>query len=183
MTARTWLVPLGALVAVMAASVFFYVERPPDASHATALHEEGIGPLKLGRVYGDAVEHAARLAPDSAWSGVGCGGLDEVRFGGWISGLPASVMGMASDSRLVEIEASLDSPLQAADESACLALRDRFARGFVARFGMLDEGIIVRKPVSREHHAGTGPVVVVARWFPTGRSCYVSAHYRLGEVR
>lgn len=182
MTTRASLVPLGALAAALAASVF-YVDRHPGASDALALHGEGIGPLTLGRDYVDAVEQAIRLAPDTAWAGLGCGGLDEVRVGGRISGFPASVMAMADGNRLVEIEASLDSPLQAEDESACLALRDRFATGFVAQFGPLDESIVIPKPVSREHHAGTGPVVVVARWFPTGRSCYVSARYGSGPAQ
>jgi hypothetical protein len=61
-----------------------------------------------------------------------------------------------------------------------VALRDEFAAPFEAQFGAVDKRWEERKPVSREHLALTGPVVLVARWFPTGSSCYVSAHYGYG---
>ncbi|NGX16503.1 hypothetical protein [Wenzhouxiangella sp. XN24] len=142
-----------------------------------AINADGIGPLALGADYATAVAAAQRAAPDSAFAGPGCGGLDEVRFSGVLGTLPVSAMGMAEDERLVEIELGLDAPLQAEDQAACLALRDRFAETFVARFGSATEHWEIRKPVSREFMARTGPVVLVARWFSTGRSCYVSAVY------
>lgn len=176
MTRRRQQVLIGALVAVLAAGALLGRSLQSDAG-AMAIRDDGIGPLMLGGDYAAAVAAAQRLAPRSALAGLGCGGLDEVRFSGTLDELPVSAMGMATDDRLVEIELGLDAPLQAADQEACLALRDRFAASFVARFGVTTEQWEIRKPVSREFMARTGPVVLVARWFPTGRSCYVSAVY------
>ena len=141
---------------------------------------EGIGPLQLGRDYAAAVTAARNAAPDTAFAGLGCNGLDEVRYSGMLGQLPVSAMGMADQGRLVEIEVTLDAPVQAPTEAACVALRDEFARPFIDRFGPISQAWEERKPLSREHLASTGPVLLVARWFSTGNSCYVSAHYGYG---
>jgi len=181
MIGRRHVVFVGALVAVAAGAL---LERSftSDAG-PMAVHGEGIGPLVLGGDYATSVAAAQRAAPDSAFAGPGCGGLDEVRFSGLLGALPVSAMGMAVDDRLVEIELGLDAPLQAADQAACLALRDRFAATFVEYFGEVTQHWEIRKPVSREFMARTGPVVLVARWFSTGRSCYVSAVYGAAPER
>jgi hypothetical protein len=176
MTLRTWSVLLGTLVALLAASVFLW-QRPVPDTRLMALHTDGIGPLRLGRDYPEAVEAVRRTAAENMLAGPGCGELDEVRYSDRLGEFPVSVMAMADDGVLVEIELGLDSPLQADDEAACVALRDRFGEAFAARFGPFEEHQEIRKPVSREHVARSGPVVLVARWFDTGRSCYISAHY------
>ena len=167
------------LVALLAASVFS-LARTPDAPGPLAISAQGIGPLQLGRPYDEAAGLALRVAPDNALAGLGCGGLDEVRYSGELEGRPVSAMAMADQGKLIEIELSLDAPLQADSEAACVALRDEFATPFVARFGPVEKRWEERKPVSREHLVATGPVVLVARWFPTGGSCYISAHYGYG---
>ena len=181
MTLRTALVLTGTLAAVLAASVFF-VARSPERDDPMMLHTDGIGPLRLGRDYQESAAAAARIAPDTAFAGLGCGGLDEIRYSGHLADLPVTVMAMAADGLLVEIESSVDAPLQTADEAACLALRDQFATVFVARSGTPAATWTVAKPVSREHMLRSGPVVIVARWFRTGGSCYVSAHYGVNET-
>jgi hypothetical protein len=178
MTPRTALVLAGTLVALLAASVFFVAQRPP-AEDPLALHADGIGPLRLGRDYREAAALAQRQNPDTAFVGSGCGGLDEIRYSGRLGDLPVGIMAMADQGVLIEVEAAIEAPLQAESEAACLAMRDRLAAIFIPRFGPLERTWTVRKPVSREHMATTGPVVLVARWFPTGGSCYVSAHYGL----
>lgn len=140
----------------------------------------GIGPLLIGRPYQEAADLALRIAPDNALAGLGCGGLDEVRYSSRLDGRPVSAMAMADQGRLIEIELTLDAPLQASNETACVALRDAFAVPFVARFGPIEKRWKQRKPVSHEHLVATGPVVLVARWFSSGKSCYVSAHYGYG---
>lgn len=165
-----------ALAVVLAASAFGGACARPEPS-AVALGEHGIGPLLLDRSYDDAVAAARRLAPDSLLAGPGCGGLDEIRYSGHMAEFPVSLMAMARNDRLVEVELGLDAPLTAANEAACLGLRDRFAAPFVDRFGAASGHWTIDKPVSREHLLGVGPVVVVARWFVTGNSCYVSARY------
>lgn len=182
MTLRTWSVLLGTLVAVLAASVLLWQHPAPD-ERAIALHTDGIGPLRLGHHYPAAIEAVRRVAADTLLAGPGCGDLDEVRYSGQLGELPVSVMAMADDGVLIEIELGLDSPLQADDEAACVALRDRVGEAFVARFGPFQARREVRKPVSREHIAQSGPVVLVARWFDTGRSCYISAHYGYRDDR
>jgi hypothetical protein len=176
MTLRTARVPAVTLAAIVAASVFVGACARPDAD-PLALHDDGIGPLVLGRYYDDAVAAAGRVAPDSMLAGPGCGELDEVRYSGRMGEFPVSLMAMADDGVLVEVELGLDAPLTAPDEAACIAMRNRFAEPFVARFGQPTAHWELDKPVSREHRMRTGPVVVVARWFPTGQSCYVSVHY------
>lgn len=176
MTRGAGRVHAGTLVAVVAASVFAGAcARPGEGPFA--IHDDGIGPLLIGRDYDDAVNAARAAAPESVLAGPGCGGLDEVRYQGRVGEFPVSLMAMAEDAVLVEIELGLDNPLTAPDETECTALRDRFAAPFVARFGQPSRHWEIDKPVSREHLLGAGPVVVVARWFPTGRSCYISAHY------
>jgi len=182
MIPRQYALLAGALVALAAAGALFERSLEPDAE-PMAIRGDGIGPLVLGGDYATAVAAAQRVAPQSTFAGLGCGGLDEVRFSGVLGELPVSAMGMADDDRLVEIELGLDAPLQAADQAACLALRDRFAEAFIERFGSATEHWEVRKPVSREFMARTGPVVLVARWFSTGRSCYVSAVYGAAPER
>lgn len=179
MTLRAFQVPAAALAAIMAAGVFIGACARPDAG-PLALRDDGIGPLTLARGYDDAVEAVRRIAPDSMLAGPGCGELDEVRYAGRMGEFPVSLMAMADGGALVEIELGLDAPLTASDEAACLALRNHFAEPFVARFGPPSAHWEVDKPVSREHLLRTGPVVVVARWFATGRSCYISAHYGFG---
>jgi len=170
-------VPLRTLVAVVAASVF-HIGCLPGVGDPLELKSDGIGPLQLGRDYEETAKAALRAVPETAFAGLGCNGLDEVRYSGEFAGFPVSAMGMADRGVIIEVELSVDSPIQATDETACLALRERFARPFIERFGPLTERWEERKPVSREHMARTGPVVLVARWFPTGGSCYVSALYR-----
>lgn len=167
------------LAALLAASVFS-MARTPDRADPLSISADGIGPLVLGRAYADAAAAARGVAPDSAIAGIGCGGLDEVRYSGTLDGHPVSAMAMADRGSLIEIELGLDTPTRADSEAACVALRDEFSAPFVARFGALGAHREERKPVSREHIARTGPVVLVARWFPTGGSCYVTAHYGHG---
>ncbi|MFU8895373.1 MAG: hypothetical protein ACNA8J_03205 [Gammaproteobacteria bacterium] len=176
MTLRTLLVLTGTLAAVLAASVFF-MARSHGRVDPMLLHTDGVGLLRLGQDYQESATAAARLAPDTAFAGLGCGGLDEIRYSGHLAQLPVTVMAMAEDGHLIEIEASVDAPLQTVDEAACLALRDQFAAVFLARFGTPSATWTVAKPVSREHMLRSGPVVIVARWFRTGGSCYISAHY------
>lgn len=169
------------LVAVLAAGVFLFGCSPRQEDPLRLLGD-GIGPLQLGRDYEETADAARRQAPGSAFAGLGCGGLDEVRYSGELGGFPVSAMAMAEDGVIVEIEVTLDAPTQTRDEAACVQLRDRFAEPFLDRFGPVAERWELRKPVSREHLARTGPVVVVARWFRTGGSCYVSAHYGYGTA-
>lgn len=176
MTQGTRRVRAGALAAVVAASVFAGACPRTDDAPFT-IRDDGIGPLVIGRDYDDAVEAARVVAPESILAGPGCGGLDEVRYQGRMGEFPVSLMAMAESTVLGEVELGLDSPLTAQDEAACIVLRNRFAAPFVARFGQPSAHWDIDKPVSREHLLRTGPVVVAARWFPTGRSCYISAHY------
>jgi len=176
MTLRTWLGCSGALVALLATGALFSAQGGPGVE-PLALEPDGIGPLRLGRGYDDAVAAARVSAPESAFAGLGCNGLDEVRYSGRIAALPVSAMAMARDGAIAEVELTLDAPLQASDENACIALRDEFAAPFFSRFGAATESWTEQKPVSREHMLQVGPVQLVARWFQTGRTCYVSAHY------
>ena len=175
MTPRTLLVLGGALVAVIAAGALLFLGNPTHAP--LALEPDGVGPLRLGLDYEAAVVAARRTAPETAFAGLGCNGFDEVRYSGEFAGLPVSVMGMSRDGKLAEVEITVDAPLRTADEAACVALRDQLAAPFLARFGPAEETLTEEKPVSREHLLRVGPVLLAARWFPTGRSCYVSALY------
>jgi hypothetical protein len=164
------------LAVVLAAGVLSLAGCRP-AEDPMAQHEDGVGPLRLGMPYAEAVAAARRAAPDSVLAGPGCGNRDEVTYTGLLGEFPVTTMGMADDGILAELEISLDTPRQAPDEQSCLALRARFADVFAARFGAPGAEWIERKPVSVEHQVRIGPAVVVARWFPTGGSCYVSAVY------
>ena len=167
------------LVAMLAASVFS-LARTPEIRDPLAISPDGIGPLRIGRPYAEATDAAREAAPGSAFAGLGCGGLEEVRYSGMLGDHPVSAMAMADGGALIEIELALDAPTRADNEAACVALREEFAAPFVARFGPVSERWAERKPVSREHLARTGPVILAARWFPTGGSCYVTAHYGYG---
>ena len=164
----------------MVAASVFHLGCAPGVGDPLELKFDGVGPLQLGRDYEATAQAALKAARDTAFAGIGCNGLDEVRYSGQFAGFPVSAMGMADRGLIIEVELSLDSPIQASDEAACLALRERFAEPFMERFGPPTERWDERKPVSREHMARTGPVMLVARWFPTGGSCYVSALYRPG---
>ncbi len=164
------------LAVVLAASVLCLAGCRP-AENPMAQHEDGVGPLRLGMPYDEVVAAVRRAAPDSVLAGPGCGNRDEVTYTGLLGEFPVTAMGMADDGLLTEVEINLDTPRQAPDEQSCLALRARFEEIFVARFGAPGAEWSERKPVSVEHRISVGPAVVVARWFPTGGSCYVSAVY------
>lgn len=157
-----------------------------QVEHPGALHADGIGPLIIDRDFNEARQAAFRAAPDSAFAGVGCAGLDEIRYDTELGGRAVGVMAMAGEGQIREVEATLYSPSVADSREACLALRDEFAQPFIQRFGPIERSWQVNKPVSQELLARTGPVVVAARWFSMGNSCYVSAHYGVlggGSVR
>ena len=179
MTGGTKLVIYGTLVAVVAASVFLLElrERRDEAADPLALHNDGVGPLRLGLDLESAAAAARRVAPESVMVGPGCGDRDEVTYSGVLGSLPVTAMAMADDEIVTEVELTLDGVSQAEDEAACVAHRARLAAPFVARFGPEGEHGVVRKPVSSEHMVQIGPAVVIARWFSTGRSCYISANY------
>ncbi len=143
----------------------------------TALSDHGIGPLYLDQSFASAERLAFRVAPETAFSGIGCSGLDEIRYDGWLGEHPVGIMAMAQDGRIQEIEATLFEPKRADSLEACRVLRDRFAERFIERFGPYKSTWEVSKPVSRELMAQTGPVVMMARWFRAGGSCYVRAHF------
>lgn len=174
------LVVTGLLAAALAASVLLLPGTRSDLGPDT-LADDGIGPLRLSADFSQAERLAFGLAPDSAFSGLGCSGQDEIRYDTQLGDWPVAVMAMGSDDRILEIEATLHTPTQAGSEQHCLELRDRFAEVFSQRFGPLQDTWRIEKPVSRELLARTGPVVVMARWFPTGRSCYVSAHFGMAK--
>ncbi|HUG99165.1 MAG TPA: hypothetical protein VMQ83_08320 [Gammaproteobacteria bacterium] len=172
---RARLIPAGALVVALAASALLHARS--DMPDAMALQDDGIGPLRLGLDYDTAARAARRVAPDTFMAGIGCGGRDEITYSGRLAGLPATAMAMADGGTVNEVEITLDTVRQAEHETACIAERDQLATHFAARFGPERDRWTVPKPVSSEHMVQVGPVVVVARWFATGRSCYVSAAY------
>jgi hypothetical protein len=176
MRLQNWLIVSGVLVAMVVASALSR-ELGHDSHEPLALRADGIGPLSLGLEYDTAVVAARRAVPDSILAGPGCGDRDEVSYSGQVGRLPVTVMGMADDGVLTEIEMTLDFPRQAENETACLAQRDALTARFVELFGPGTDSWVVRKPVSSEHRLQVGPAVLVARWFPTGRSCYISALY------
>ena len=146
-----------------------------------ALHEDGVGPMRLGRDF-DEVEHLAfRTAGESAFSGIGCNGLAEIRYHGTLGGQAVGVMAMTGSNHIETVEIALQQPTAARSHDDCLMLRDRFAEPFLARYGAFDATWQVNKPVSRETLARTGPVLIEARWFHSGTDCYVSARY--GDLR
>lgn len=172
---------VGALVVVLAAGALS-LGSARMAIDPLLLADDGIGPVRLGRDYQAAASDARLAAPESAFAGPGCGGFDEVRYSGQLGMLPVSVMGMADAGMIKEVELTLDAPLRTPDENTCVTLRDALAAPFVERFGPPGLARTEDKPVSREHSLPVGPVVVVARWFDTGRSCYVTAIYRESAV-
>lgn len=177
-----WCVPGGALVAILATGALS-LGSARIAIDPLLLADNGIGPLRLGQQYLAAASDARLAAPESAFAGPGCGGFDEVRYSGQLGTLPVSVMGMADAGVIKEVELTLDAPLRTPDESSCVTLRDELAAPFVERFGPPGPARTEDKPVSREHSLPVGPVVVVARWFDTGRSCYITAIYREPAAR
>lgn len=164
------------LAALAAAGGWLWLDerKPIDP---TSLGDNGIGPLYLGQAFDLAESLAFRTAPETAFSGIGCSGLDEIRYDGWLGEHPVGIMAMAQQGRIREIEATLFEPKRADSLEACRALRDEFAAGFIERFGPYEASWEISKPVSRELLAQTGPVVMMARWFRAGGSCYVSAHF------
>jgi hypothetical protein len=176
MTPRALLVLIGVLAAGTVAGTLL-TNATPDSVDPLALNEDGIGPLRLGLGYEDAVAAARQVAPDGFMAGVGCGGRDEVTYSGQLGGLPVTVMAMADEGRITEIELILDAPRQSDSEPACLALRDSLGKPLAKRFGAPGDGFEIRRPVSTEHLQPVGPALLVVRWFPTGGSCYVSALY------
>jgi hypothetical protein len=180
-TQRTGLVLLVTLAVLMAAGVFFH-QRYGAAPDPFALEIDGIGPLRLGTDY-EVAELAARdMAPGAVLAGAGCGGRDEISYSGKLAGLPVTVMGMADEGVITEVELTLDNVRRAENEMACLNEREPLRRLFAERFESEEESWVVRKPVSSEHMVRVGPAVVVARWFSTGRSCYVSAVYSSDNI-
>lgn len=175
----------GMLVAATAASSWLLQSGPANEA-PLALSDRGIGPLLVDRDFDQAERRAFRAAPETAFSGLGCAGLDEIRYDGWLDDHRVGVMAMADEGRIREVEATLYSPSQTDNRQACVALRDAFAQPFLERFGPFEQTWEISKPVSEELLARTGPVVLAARWFAMGRSCYVSAHYGVldgGSVR
>ena len=175
MSFRTRLIPAGALVVVLATSALLHARS--DLPDAMALQDDGIGPMRLGLDYDATSRAARRVAPDTFMAGIGCGGRDEITYRGRLAGLPATAMAMADGGTVNEVEITLDHLRQAEHEAACIEERDQLAEHFVAKFGPAGDRWTVPKPVSSEHKVQVGPVIVVARWFATGRSCYVSAVY------
>ncbi len=147
------------------------------AQDPLALGHDGVGPLTLGLRLEQAERLAMEAAPESVFSGIGCGGLNEIRYQGRIAELDVDVMAMGAQAHIDAVEVLLHHPHPVESRGACLVLRDRFAEAFTQRFGPLQSGRQVTRPVSQEIYAATGPVVIVARWFETGGSCYVSARY------
>lgn len=167
----------GLLAAALAAGAWMLVrDEGMDFGPAT-LSADGMGPLRLSLDFSEAERLAFRMAPDSAFSGLGCSGQDEIRYDTQLGDWPISVMGMGGENRIREVEINLLTPTRSASERDCLDLRDRFARPFTEAFGAYAESWQIDKPVSREMLARTGAATVVARWFPTGGSCYISAHF------
>jgi len=164
------------LACALAAAIFQWPPPAPSMS-PMSVGEDGIGPLRLGRDFPEAEHLAFRAAPQSAFSGVGCAGFNEIRYDGWLGENFVGVMAMGNDDRIETVEVTLHQPTPARNQYECLLLRDRFAETFVSRLGPFESSGEVIKPVSRETLARTGPVLITARWFDTGSGCYVSARY------
>lgn len=172
-----------ALLLACALSAGFLHKQVPEVSVAPmALRDDGVGPLLLGRDFLEAERLAFKVAAESAFSGIGCGGFAEIRYDGWVGEHFVAVMAMTGGDRIESVEVTLHETSRARSQEDCLRLRDGFAAPFLSRFGAFDSSWQVTKPVSRETLARTGPVLITARWFDAGNDCYVSAHYggRLG---
>jgi hypothetical protein len=178
MTLRAWLVLVGTLAAGLAASVLF-LAAPGSTYDPLAIQADGIGPLRLGANYQASTIAARRAAPETAMAGAGCTGRDEITYSGQLGDLPVTVMAMADDGVITEVEMTLDAPRSAVNEAECLAVRGQLAEHFMARFGPAQEELVIRKPVSSEHLLDIGPANLNARWFATGRSCYITASYTI----
>lgn len=176
MKLRIWLIPVGALVAVLATGAVLH-DRHGELPAPMALQEDGVGPLRLGLEYDAAIDAARRVAPETFMAGIGCGGKDEITYSGTIAQRPVTAMAMADNGIITEVELSIDQPRQAENEAGCLAERDRLATHFATWLGPEGNRWTMHKPVSSEHFVQVGRAVIVARWFATGRSCYVSAVY------
>lgn len=148
-----------------------------------ALQDDGVGPIRLGRDFDDAERLAFRVARDSAFSGIGCNGLAEIRYHGTLGGHAVDVMAMTGSNHIETVEITLQQPTSTHSHDDCLLLRDRFAEPFLARFGAFDANWQVNKPVSKETLARTGPVLIEARWFHSGKDCYISARYGDSRAR
>lgn len=142
-----------------------------------SLKEDGVGPMRLGRAFDEAERLAFRVAAESAFSGVGCGGLAEIRYEGRLGEQVVGIMAMTGGERIETVEVTLREPVGARTQAECLSLRDRFAEPFLSRYGAVDASWQSHKPVSVESLARTGPVLIESRWFPTGGDCYISARY------
>ncbi|MGY6555703.1 MAG: hypothetical protein ACXIUM_14390 [Wenzhouxiangella sp.] len=166
----------GLLAVAAAASGIWWQNGLPGLAPA-GLAADGIGPLRLDTDFRRAERLAFRLAPDSAFSGPGCSGLDEIRFDTLLGDFPVTLMAMAEDGRIREVEAGLMTPGLGHSLADCLSLRDAFAAEFTPYFGAVAAQWQINKPVSQEHWAQSGPVLIQARWFPAGGSCNISAHF------
>lgn len=159
------------LMAALAAAGWLLSISLPARPGATEPTDQGFGPLALGQRFDQAERLAFRVAPETAFSGTGCSGLDEIRYEGWLSGQPVGIMAMAGNGHIEEIEVTLLAPDRADSLEACRELRDGFAQAFTERFGSYQSSWQVNKPVSQELLARTGPVLLAARWFSAGGSC------------
>lgn len=168
------------LAAASAAGGFWWQSSVPGRESA-GLAADGIGPLRLGKDFQRAERLAFRVAPDTAFSGPGCSGLDEIRFETSLGEFPVSLMAMADGGQIREVEAGLMAPRLTMSLADCLDLRDQFARVFTRYFGEVEENWQIDKPVSQEHWARSGPVFIQARWFRGGGSCNISAHFGLAD--
>lgn len=176
MKLRIGLIPVGALVAVLATGAVLH-DRHGELPAAMALQDDGVGPLRLGLEYNAAKDTARRVAPETYMAGIDCGGKDEITYSGTMAQRPVTAMAMADDGIITEVELSIDRPRQAENQAACLTERDRLVTHFATSLGPEGNRWTISKPVSSEHFVQVGPAVIVARWFATGRSCYVSAVY------
>lgn len=170
----------GLLAAVSAAGGLWWQSGLPGMGSA-GLAADGIGPLRLGKDFQRAERLAFRVAPDTAFSGPGCSGLDEIRFETRLGDFRVVLMAMADGGRIREVEAGLVAPGPATSLDDCLSLRDDFAAEFARHFGDVEARWQVNKPVSQEHWIQSGPVFIQARWFHAGGSCNISAHFGLAD--
>ncbi len=170
----------GLLLACALAAGFLHKQEQqvPEVPLAPmALQDQGVGPFLLGGDFLEAERSAFRVAAESAFSGIGCGGFAEIRYDGWLGEHFVGVMAMSGDDRIESVEITLHETPRARNQEDCLRLRDGFAEPFLSRFGAFASSWQVTRPLSRETLARTGPVLITARWFDTGGDCYVSARY------